>query len=77
MAAKWLVECHYLYGWADAEWERFSTRQEAQSEIDELIEGTRYAAEMGYMSEKYSRRDYRVVRESKCQKTKSCRTPPD
>ena len=60
---KWVVEHHFLYGWDDAGWEHFETRQLAQAAVDELIQDTIEAAQEGRLAAPYKRRDYRVTPE--------------
>lgn len=63
----YMVECNFTYGWDDADWHeddkplRFSTREEAEAEIESFIEDMNEAYEAGNVEEPYSREDYRVV----------------
>jgi hypothetical protein len=73
MKTKFLVEHHFSYGWDDAGWSTttddngtmvphlFDTREEAQAEIDDLIESVAEAVAEGDMSDEYDRDDYRIV----------------
>ena len=65
---QYMVECDYAGGWSDAEWTetdaannekpwRFDTVEEAQAEIDDLIETVASNKDM----EPYHAEDYRVV----------------
>ncbi len=65
------VEMRLLVGWSDAGWTieydsgprpmRFSSREKAQAEIDELIADVKKAVEAGDMEDEYDPDDYRVV----------------
>ena len=65
---KFKVEGRFTYGWDDAGWHDedgktplFVNAAEAQTEIEDLIESTREAVELGHMDEVYDLADYRVV----------------
>lgn len=65
------VEMRILGGWGDAGWTieydsgprpmRFSSREKAQAEIDELIADVKEAVQAGDMEDEYDPDDYRVV----------------
>lgn len=64
---KFKVERLYSYGWDDAEWtvdgrpQRFSSRAEAQREIDEHCADMREAVRLGHMDSAERRTDFRIV----------------
>ena len=64
----WMVQEQGPVGhWADAEWQtdgeptRFTSKQAAEDEIDELIDDVQGLVDSKYMSEPYLREDYRAV----------------
>lgn len=58
---KYKVLTYMSYGWDDVWSETFDSIKEAHNEIEDLIEGTEEAKQLGHMTEAYDREDYKIV----------------
>ena len=64
---KYKILHNYMYGW-DIAWlneneepELYDTIEEAQTDIDDLIDDVKEAVKLGHMEHRYDKEDYKVV----------------
>lgn len=60
------IQTQFIYGWenvweCDGQLEYFATKQDAQNALDDFFEEVESDYFNGYIEDKYSRNDYRIV----------------